>query len=564
MGRALRSLPAFGPLSAAEARIVAELDHGDFDRLGDGARPAEADDDRVVRAELLRFLLLGGEADLRPHEKGVRVSGAWIRGVLDLEGCRIPRDIGLKDCHFEAVPVLRSAVIDSLFLDGAMLPGLQAERLEARGGVYLRGVEATGEIRLTGARVTGSLECDGASIANPDAVALNADHLVAQSVLLRGAQVRGRVSLIGARLAGDLDAAGLVIERSPAPALNADDSTLRGNVSLRGASVAGGVRLLGARVAGDVDCSTAVLSAPGETALALNRSVVEGAFFLQGPSRIEGALDLRGATLGGIQDDAASWPAKGELALNRCIYAAFLGGPVDAASRLDWLGRQDPARWGDDFWPQPYEQLASVFSEMGHGEDARSVLIAKERLQRRARRARARGPLWRVLLAVKDRLLAITVVYGRQPLLAFAWLAGFWLLGVAIFAQAERAGAMKPNSAVVLRSAEWTMCGLERSRERYMPSSQQVLAGRAEPGQGQLDCFRAQPEAGSYPAFNAWMYSLDTLFPVLEVGQKDFWRPEPARPWGRLAMGYFYLQAVVGWGFSLLAVAGFSGLVKSR
>ena len=97
-----------------------------------------------------------------------------------------------------------------------------------------------------------------------------------------------------------------------------------------------------------------------------------------------------------------------------------------------------------------------------------------------------------------------------------------------------------------------------------MPSSQQMLQGRAEPGQSQLACFRAQPEAASYPAFNAWMYSLDALFPVLEIGQRDYWRPEPRVPWGDVAIGFYYLQAVLGWGFSLLAVAGFSGLVKSR
>lgn len=561
----MTGLGAFRPLLPAEERILAELSHGDFDRLGDGLRPEGENPERVVRAAFLRFLLLGGEEGARPHEKGVRVSGAFVRGVLDLEGCRIPRDIGLKDCLFEAVPVLRSAVIDSLFLDGAKLPGLQAERLEARGGVYLRGAEIGGEVRLTGARLGGAFECDGSAIANPDAPALAADGIEARAVLLRGASLQGRVSLVGARLATDLDATGLSLDRpGEGAALNANDVILRGNVSLRTAKIEGSVKLLGARIGGDLDCSAARIAAPGASALELNRAIVEGAFFLQQSASIAGALDMRGATLGGIQDDAASWPGKGDLALNRCIYGAFLGGPVDARQRLQWLKRQDPSRWGDDFWPQPYEQLATVLYDMGHGEDARAVLIAKERLQRRARRARASNPLWRAVLTVKDWVLAVTVVYGRQPLLAFAWLAGFWLLGVLVFGLAERAGAMKPNSSVVLRSPEWTMCNLERGQKRFMPTAQQTLEGRAEPGQTQLDCFRAQPEASSFPAFNPWMYSLDALFPVLEIGQKDYWRPEPRLPWGNIAIGFFYLQAVLGWGFSLLAVAGFSGLVKSR
>ncbi len=79
----------------------------------------------------LRYLILGSDG-YRSHEKGLRLSGAWITGILDLEGCRIPRDIGLKDCHFEASPVLRSAIIDNLFLDGSVLPGLQADRPSKR------------------------------------------------------------------------------------------------------------------------------------------------------------------------------------------------------------------------------------------------------------------------------------------------------------------------------------------------------------------------------------------------------------------------------------------------
>ena len=86
-------------------------------------RPEQEDPARTVRATLLRFLILGN-SEYHLHEKGLRLSGAWVSGILDLEGCRIPRDIGLKDCHFEASPILRSAIIDNLFLDGSAMPGI--------------------------------------------------------------------------------------------------------------------------------------------------------------------------------------------------------------------------------------------------------------------------------------------------------------------------------------------------------------------------------------------------------------------------------------------------------
>jgi hypothetical protein len=120
-----------------------------------------------------------------------------------------------------------------------------------------------------------------------------------------------------------------------------------------------------------------------------------GTFFLRQGASIVGTLDLTATEIGAIDDEEACWPQKGDLLLNRCRYGAFIGGPIDAASRLRWLARQVSVRWEEDFWPQPYEQLATVLREMGHDEETRAVLIVKERLQRHARRARARNPLLR-------------------------------------------------------------------------------------------------------------------------------------------------------------------------
>jgi hypothetical protein len=158
----------------------------------------------------------------------------------------------------------------------------------------------------------------------------------------------------------------------------------------------------------------------------------------------------------------------------------------------------------------------------------------------------------------------VTLLYGRQPLLAFAWLMFFWMLGAGVFHHAERIRAIMPNSPVVLRSLEWTLCGLERSESRFLITTRQEMNGLAAAGQAQLDCFREQFEAAGYPTFNPWMFSLETLFPILEIGQKDFWRLNSSAPGGTLVMGFFYFQSLIGWALSLLAVAGFSGLVKSR
>ena len=108
------------------------------------------------------------------------------------------------------------------------------------------------------------------------------------------------------------------------------------------------------------------------------------------------------------------------------------------------------------------------------------------------------------------------------------------------------------------------LCGVGKSEQRVLAATGQPANGRAEEGQDQLSCFRAQWEAASFPIFSPWMYSLDNLLPVLDLEQKNVWSPDPGHIWGRVARVYFYLQAILGWTLSLLAVAGFSGLVRLR
>ncbi len=558
-------LSSFGRLGPAEITLVEGIGSGNFDRVGSGGLPAEGDEARRVRAALIRFLLLGGPDAPALHEKGLRLGGAWIDGVLDLEGCRVPRDIGLLDCRFDAPPVFRSAVIDTLALDGSDLPGFAADRLEARGDLLFRSATVRGPIVLRGSRISGDLIFDGATLECPGDRALGAERIsVRGGAMLRGAIVRGSLAFPGGRIGGDLDLIGTVIEQTDGPALEADSVQVSGDLTLRLANLKGAATLVTARIGGDLDLTGAVVSSPGEIAVNLNRTTAEGAFFLRSGARIEGALSLTGAMLGAIVDEPDCWPAKGDLLLNRCLYGAFLGGMVDAHSRLDWLSRQSPDRWGEDFWPQPYEQLAAVLGQMGHDEDKRRVLIEKERLSRRARRGRAKSWITRALLWVKDALMGMTTGYGRMPLLALIWITGFWVSGAVFYAQLDRAHAMRPNSPVILRSPEWVLCAEQTADRRFIPSLGVERSGLAMPDEAQLACYRRQPEASAYPKFNALMLSADATLPGLGSGQKDYWSPDT-----RVAAGYFgkwfmYIQTIAGLALGLLAVAGFSGIVKSN
>jgi len=558
-------LVRFGPLSRAEVTLVDGIGGGINDLVGSGGLPEEGDEECRVRASLIRALLLGGPDVPVMHEKGLRLSGAWVTGPLDLEGCRVPRDIGLLDCRFESAPVLRSAVIDTLSFDGSHLPGLPADRLEARGDILLRAATVTGPISLRGARIGSDLVLDGATLSHDGDRALSADRIfIRGSALLRGATLRGGIALQGARIGGDLDLVGSSIERPGAAAVEADSADITGDAAFRQARIRGMVSLVTARIGGDVDFTGTEVANPGDVAVRLNRTSVDGALFLRDGAVIDGALSLNGAQLGAITDEEACWPKPGDLLLNRCLYKAFLGAPVDADSRLDWLSRQDPARWSEDFWPQPYEHLARVLTEMGHEDDAQAVLMEKDRLWRRAVRQRAPSGPARIAMTLRDAVMGITIGYGRRPLRALTWLLLVCLVGWAIYAVLERESAIRPNVSVILRSPEWVLCGVPQGQELFLQSLNTLRAGLAKPGQTQLHCFNNQPESAAFPRFNALMLSVDALLPVVETGQRDFWSPDTRTPLGNLGKWYLYFQTLAGWALSLLAVAGFSGIVKPR
>ena len=576
-----RTLDRFEPLKPAEATLLAECDSGLVVVIGDGTRPPEDAPEAVrIRASFLRWLILGAEGAARgPHETGVRVQGAFIesdgpegdgtRG-LNLAGCAVAWDIALFSCQFENGPWFFGARLAGLYLDESWVPGLVADRLETRRGLHLRnGFESDGAVRLLGARIGGNLDCFGAKLRNEGGFALVADGLTTiGGVFLRdGFESDGAIRLHGAQIGADLDCGGAKLLNSGGKTLHADRLTTTGGVFLtNGLESDGEIRLPGARISGNLDCNGAKMSNARTNALTAAGARIAGTLFLRGGPSVIGAIDLANAEIGDFNDDPACWPkAQGEVVLDRCVYGGFTGGGVDPATRIDWLDRQDPARFGKTFWPQPWEQCAKVLREMGHPEDARAVLIAKEARQRAARRARmARGP-GRALRGAWDWVLGKTVRYGRQPTLAFVWLLGLWMLGTGVFWGASAVDAVKPNNAFVLRSPEWVLCGVEAPRREFAPSLQKIATGRALPGESRRDCDERQPEAQQYPRFAALLYSLDTLLPVVEMEMQDFWIPDESasRPWGAAARVYLWVHIALGWALSLLAVAGFSGIVKS-
>ena len=259
-------------------------------------------------------------------------------------------------------------------------------------------------------------------------------------------------------------------------------------------------------------------------------------------------LDLEHADIGVLWDEEASWPSRESLYLHGLTYNEIHHtSPHDAASRKRWLGLQPNGA----HTPQPYEQLAIALRKAGKEQDAREILIEKNR---RLKQFDNCLKDWSCLV---HWLFGLFLGYGYKPRNALWWILGFIMLGTIVFHVAGRDGLM-------VQAQSWNI--------RHKQALQATMVG--EP----------------YPRFNALVYSIDTFVPFIDLDQEDYWIPasnggtgtfslceaslEPGHhavaDLDNISFGptflyiYFWCHVCIGWFFTGLLIIGVTGMLQRR
>ena len=396
-----RWLGDFPVLSAAELQLVKCCARGEvwtpegWD-LENPVRPAEKSDANTIRAELLRYLALGGDTNTPAHDEGVVARGAWISGELNLHQCHTTARLDLKFCHFDSKLVLTAAHLPELVLSGSLVPSLRADRLNVTGGVFLRqGFISTGEVRMLGADIGGSLDFRDSSITNEGGVALNADRI---------------------RIAGNL-------------------------FLHRGFNAIGAVRLYGADISGDLACNHASFENKNGFSISAQGLKVAGGLFLR-KAAVVGNMQLNAARIGSFIDQDFEWP-KGRHTLDGLQYGRIVG-PSSAAYRVAWLNRQPHNHLNEQDWrPQPWEQLIKVLREMGHGYEAGEIAMAKQDHMRKV--GIIKGPLRRSF----HWLYGLLAGYGHRPVRTISAMLTVWLACAFFFQIGGSYGYVGPGTPLL-------------------------------------------------------------------------------------------------------------------
>ena len=461
---------------------------------------------------------------------------------------------------------------------------------------------AEGGVSISGASIGGELNCVAGRFHKPKDCALNASRMTTSGDVFfcKGFVAEGRVDISGANIGGNLDCAGGRFDNLGNYALNAERVVTRGHVFLnkyelrdgdRPFFACGRVRFANADIGRNFNCKGGQFFHWGDgSAIAAAGLRTRGAVFLSEGFAVQGDVDLNIAQIGGtfvckksspatsiidlsstkavaVDDDSDSWgPFK--FLLDNFTYSTFYGVYPKDKHRLKWLKKRPEARRLKDggeekipFSPLPYEQAAKVLFNMGHDNDARKILLEKERKITKY----GKWKWWQNSLRwCWDKLAG----YGYKPVRTFRFGMIVIIFGGCVFWYAEENKRIVPHQPVVLAKDKYRVA---RKADTHPAESAQLVVS-------------------DYPGFNPFLFSVDIFVPFFNLHQEPYWAPDSGNgnffswvghwvgqwirgdvhsqdvrfDWWWFLTLWYWLEIIAGWILTSLFLLSVTGLLRPR
>ncbi|GLZ29687.1 oxidoreductase [Lentzea sp. NBRC 105346] len=509
-------------------------------------------DARLSNVNGRAFRATGIEIAQDVYANGLRAAGevmlhrARIKGDLSLPGARLFNpgrtalelsyaEVGILACT--GLTATGAVHLSGSRLDGDMLLGegklangtgdaLSAIGLVVTGAAFFQDFTAHGSMILDSADIGGVLDFSEAELSGLNAVWLK----VGQNAHFIDVMCSGRVNLTGAAVR-----ANLLVLSTKAGAIHAASLTTGQDLVIQRCEITGDIGLDDVRVGGQLRLTEIRAATLSADALVADKDLTcvlrtSGDVWARGlrvaqdatiQGEYEGEVALLDTTVGGRLDLGA---AKLDAADLEGVRAAALRLPrIQAPTSVNLTNAKVgtfedlPDKWPTQlglrgftydvldhdhapvkdrigwlqrnpggYTPGVYDTLAAAYKRSGRLNFVRKVNIAKQWFRRNEF-----GPLGKLW----NWLLYLTVGYGYRPNQAILWLAGLLGIGTAVYWQADR-----------------------------VPTGQVVQA------------------------FNPFVYALDVLLPIIDLGQEKAWVVKGAAQWcswGLIAAGWVLTTAVV-------------------
>jgi hypothetical protein len=429
---------------------------------------------------------------------------------------------------------------------------------------------------LNSAYIGGNLDCAAASFDGNGKAAIYAQlSEISGDVILTDVTAKGTVALNSSRIGGQLICKGAMLSGMGSDALFAQGAEIDDSIFFTNFSAEGTVDLNGCCVAKQINFRGASLDGVGKTALKAQRLRAQSFLFWK-VRNVRGKVNLNAAHLGDLADDMESWPVgSNQLILDGLTYDRLTGrAPTSLAARRGWLTAG--SHWDGDFFPQPYTQLARVLRQIGHGAEARKVLIERQLNQGKATRkslvivpngdvsvafSSLLADVRRLIHCLLDWIARWVAGYGQDASRSLWWLLGLWFVATTLahFTWAE--GSFAPNSAVILASPGWAEV---TARDCFPTGMEHCDRNPALTWSNTFTASADTPTRGAdWDSFNRYGYAADLVVPFLDLGQTNAWAPSKDRgPWGWWLWWMRWVLAALGWIVTGLGVAAVTGVMQ--
>jgi hypothetical protein len=476
--------------------------------------------------------------------------GPRINGRVDLGNAEIRGRIMIRKAQFIR-PTHDSSLHSHIQQGGIRNVAISAPRLRVDGDVTVHDSQVSGVLDLRSASIGGDFELARGRLENATETALN----------LAGSRLGALFSMAGPmEIAGSIYAPGLEVfgavewsdlsmtcphwESSSSIILN--HSRIRAPLHLKGIRADGATRCQNVYVGGDLrvkdgEYGGIVLdgsevaqtirvqqakcrpAAGSDVAASMRQCRAHNGIHLSW-SDVVGSIDLSSASTEELTVDLATWPANYSLAGLRFSTLVSLRNGLKEGTGVKelvrWIGGQRP------FDASPYEQLAAVYAAQGRGTDAEQVRMLAGRESRRKDPALERS-FTGIFKRSGDALFDFAVGYGYRP--------GRLLVALTIvIASVAVAVAVPPGSRLMRASSA--------SGQVYTPSTVVIAGAPVSCSGGQVRCW------------NPFLFSLDTVVPLVDLGQRQTWYPD-----AKLRLGHIYqfglaVATILGWLLSTVLV----------
>ena len=485
---------------------------------------------RVVSASIERLsnqTAAFDAANLRASGGVVMSPDVSIKGTLILRNLESGSDVEMSGIDVRArgqraVDLGGAAVRGTVFL-GTLTP---VEDLHT-----VRRTKIHGGLRLAGAAIRGNLDLAGATVNRPDALAIAGGGCRIEGTLkLSSLRAAGSVRFSNAAVAGNVNMLQSLVRRTDRVAVQFDGASLGADVIIQQTRVTGVTSLAGCSIAGRLLVDRAILRCSTDVALAsdpafvLPNARITGELALTN-SRVVGQIDLTGVTAAAFANDLPDWPP-----FNATGFVFDRFGESDQPTRkvIPWLAQQAPFDSG------LYETAAAVYRRAGYPGRSDDVSVAGRRRQR-PQLTRTRRLL--------DTTWDVTLRYGTQSWRVLAFM-------VALIVAIAVTTSLEPFRSTLKATSDTVAV--------YDPDGSVGIAAANGAGAASGSC-----ASGAVRCFNPVYFAIDTVVPLVELGQRSTWHADGSTCTGRALEAVVVLATLLGWSASTLFALSFSRLVRT-